>query len=166
MTNVKIHLSTLKELKEISGDSNMTKDSKGLAKEVNVQTESGRIVSRKFDIYLLKDMVDYAFVEIAAHELMHIWIYIHGQKKQVPALVEGSCNYAAYHIINDFKNQTRFSFEKIDNKNADYIMMKLMKNPDPIYGKGFRRMKKYAEKFGNYIWLSYIENHKNLPRNF
>ena len=161
LSNIDIHLITLSEMKKISKNPNITSDNKGMAEYKIIKT--GETEKKNYNIYLLKNMPKYTFVEVAAHELMHIWIYENGEKEQEPALVEGSCNYASYLVLTELKKKDQFRLLQLNDKYIDYSITTLQNNNDPIYGDGYRRIKKYAAKYGIFMWLNYLKHHKNLP---
>ena len=165
LNDVEIKLVSLEEIKKVALNPNLTSDNKGLAEYKIKKFPDGR-TQKTYRIFILKDMPDFTFVEVAAHELMHIWIYEHGEQKQEAALVEGSCNYASFLVLNKLKDYNSFRFLNLKNEDIDYDITKLEKNADPIYGGGFRTVKKYVDKFGIFMWLNYLKHHKNLPRNF
>ncbi len=164
LNQVNIKLCDFDEFKKISVQNTITSDNKGMAEYII--KNFGNRKEKSYNIYLLKDMPDFTFVEVAAHELMHIWFYENVELEQKPALVEGSCNLAAYLVLNELKKQQPFRLLQIDKEDAEYSIVKLEKNDDPVYGDGFRTIKKYAEKFGIFMWLNYLKHHKNPPQNF
>ncbi len=161
---VKIKIGTLTDMKNSIKNEDITPDQKGLAEYKIIK--NGHNLKKEYTIFILKDIPDFVFAEIAAHELMHIWIYENCTKNQQPALVEGSCNYAAYLVLSKLTSYNPYRMISVQPKDAEYSILQLNENTDPIYGIGFKRIKKYAEKFGIEMWLSYIKHHQNLPKNF
>lgn len=98
-------------------------------------------------IYVLTGVSSTAFESIIAHELMHSWIYDNTQNNHSDKTREGACNYISYLYLNNFPTKT----------SADFII-KLERNPDPVYGGGFVEIKnKFLNKPLNYL-LSFLKN--------
>lgn len=114
--------------------------------------KNGTIVEFTMQIFILKGLPASSFESTAAHELMHIWFYSQGIRDANPKLVEGSCNFASYLIL-----------KKRPYPEAAYRIEELMKDPSPIYGKGFKRVHKMVQTKGKAYWLNYIRRHKKLP---
>ncbi|MCX6827365.1 MAG: protein DA1 [candidate division Zixibacteria bacterium] len=108
--------------------------------------------SREFSISILTGMPRLRFIFAMAHELMHVWIFTNAPRETDPALSEGSCNYAAYLVLQMF-----------DSKEADFMRQMIMQNDDPLYGDGFRRVKEFAEKVGLTGWLNYLQHNQRPP---
>ena len=83
---------------------------------------------------------------------MHVWLYDNGVDDMDPALCEGSCNYAAYLVL-----------QRYPGKESEYIQTAFRDEPDPIYGDGFRGVAEYVEKHGVAGWLGYLRSHRNPP---
>ena len=113
---------------------------------------SGRLVSKKYDIYILYGMPRSAFLATAAHELRHVWQYENASMEIDPALCEGSCNYASFLILQDERDDL-----------ADYILDNMEHDPDIFYGDGYRRVKKFAGRLGVEYWLRHLKSNKNFP---
>ena len=93
------------------------------------------------------------FTGALAHELMHVWLFSNAPTDIDPAFREGSCNYAAY-----------LALQKYSDKEALFVIDRMLQDPDPIYGDGFRRVKEFVEEKGIRYWLHYLQNHKYLSR--
>ncbi len=115
-------------------------------------TSLGITVEQNLDIFLLDGMPRLHVVATLAHELMHVWLYDNGPDDMDPALCEGSCNYAAYLVLQQYPG-----------KESEYIQTTFRDEPDSIYGDGFRRVAEYVEDNGVAEWLSYLKSHRNSP---
>ena len=72
-----------------------------------------------------------------AHELLHSWISLYGIKLPNNE-AEGLCNLGKFLVLKQEKN-----------KDAAYLIhWALEENKDPVYGDGYRLMKKRLEKLG------------------
>ncbi len=110
---------------------------------------NGKIRQFDLQIFLLNGLPRVSFISTCAHELMHIWFYSRGITDASPALVEGSCNLAAWLIL-----RTRKEPE------AAYLMQGFFKDRHKDYGRGFRKMHKLASSRGIPYWLEYIGSRK------
>ncbi len=115
----------------------------------------GITTKQKFDIYILEGMPLMDFIQSAAHELMHVWQYSNKILDNDAAWCEGSCNYAAFLVLGLFNDD-----------HAGYLRDNMEKSPDPIYGEGFRRVKRLAEQKGNQGWLRLLKESINFPTGY
>jgi hypothetical protein len=135
-----------KQLADIS--ENTSHETKGFTDYLVKKGPFGRVQMEEMKVYLLYGMPRTQFVGTVAHELMHIWQFQRGCLEQDPALSEGSCNYASYLVL----KLTR-------GVEADFVIDGMLKDPDPIYGRGFRGVKMYVEREGIRAWLRALEKH-------
>jgi len=115
-------------------------------------TSLGVTLERRLDIFLLDGMPRLHTIATLAHELMHVWISDNSPDDMDAALLEGSCNYAAYLVL-----------QRYPVKESEYIQKTFSEEPDTIYGGGFRHVTDYAEKHGIAGWLSYLKSHRDRP---
>jgi len=113
---------------------------------------SGIVTVESFKIYMLTGLPRFEFASSLAHELMHVWLFNNAPLDIDPALREGSCNYAGYVAVKDYRE-----------KDAEFIVHNLLTDPDQIYGDGFRRVKKFVEANGIDYWLQYLQSHRYPP---
>ena len=118
------------------------------------ETESfgGMPFSREFKIYILKGLPLMYYYSTAAHELMHVWVYLNSPEDIEAQLNEGSCNYAAKLIL-----------DMQDDPLAAYVLENLERNPDPVYGDGYRRVEKLVKNRGIKYWLEHIAFDPEFP---
>ena len=119
------------------------------------ETVNGRAVNKKFDIYILRGMPELNFISTAAHELMHVWLYLNAPYEMDKAMSEGSANYASYLVLQNRRANR-----------AKYIIENLNKDRDPIYGDGFRRIKNLVGSLGRHGWLGYISENQRMPAGY
>ncbi len=74
---------------------------------------------------------------IIAHELMHAWQHENGVDRTSLKLREGSANWVSSLIYN-----------RMHTKRGQFFITGLENSEDPIYGEGYREMRKYADKHG------------------
>ncbi len=82
-------------------------------------------------IYVLNGLPSILLESVIAHELMHAWLYDTTPNRHSSNITEGSCNYISYLYL----------LENKVSQSGDFIR-KLENNPDPVYGGGFRDIKK------------------------
>ncbi len=112
----------------------------------------GIIAERSFKIYMLNGLPRFEFISALAHELMHVWMFTNAPTDIDPVLREGSCNYAAFLIIRNYPD-----------KEARFVVDNMTSDPNPVYGEGFRRVKKYVDRHGVSKWLEYLKSNKYPP---
>ena len=108
--------------------------------------------SRDYDILILYGLpLDY-FRAVAAHELMHVWLFRNGSHDMDDQLTEGSCEYAAYLVLADDGTEQ-----------ARRIIETRIQHDDEIYGEGFRKVAGWVEQTGVTGWLDYLRKNSNPP---
>ncbi len=152
--NLTLHLVDSFELNKRSSQHGIEPDMRGFA-NYEFTVLGDKIVNKKFDIYLLLGMPRDVFASVAAHELMHVWYFNFGKDKPEKRLVEGSCNYASYLINND-----------IGTTYKGLINDQLNKNPDTVYGDGFRSVRKYVDRYGIQRWLDHLKKKREMPSGY
>lgn len=103
-------------------------------------------------MYILDGMPRVVFMRVAAHELMHVWLFEHASLQMDHMLVEGSCEYAAYLALSEMTDPlARFD---LDNQKE---------NKDLAYGAGFRSVSGYVTRVGLDNWLGYLRTNEEPP---
>jgi hypothetical protein len=115
-------------------------------------TIGGIVVARRFEIYMLYGLPRMHFIATMAHELMHVWLHRNAPEDIDSILCEGSCNYAAFLVLEEFSGPER-----------DFVMAVMRDDPDPVYGEGFRRVAEYVRRNGINSWLAYLQRNSNPP---
>jgi len=151
-SSLELHLVDKDELRQKS--KNKMADQNGLCLYEEI-SQNGTKIRRDFDIYILEGMPKPHFISTAAHELMHVWIYNNAPRGSDPILVEGSCNLASYLVLQNYKSDM-----------SEYIISLIEKNPDPIYGDGFRKVKALYKHEGISGWLEYLKNNKSISSRY
>jgi hypothetical protein len=84
---------------------------------------------------------------IISHELMHAWIFQNTKNELLAEVSEGSCNFISYlYLLSSV------------NPEIQYMLKRMEQNPDPVYGKGYLRIK---ERFGGKPLSTLLEYLKN-----
>lgn len=112
----------------------------------------GLFSSKHYAINVLYGLPEAQLREVLAHELMHVWLFKHAPQPQQPQLCEGSCQYAAYLIL---QNDT--------TKDGQYFLEQLVNQDDSVYGLGFQNVQKYVNENGTEYWLEYLKKNKETP---
>ena len=141
---IRLRLVDRNELKKIA--SAHTRDTKGFTDYLVKKNLFGRIKAETIDVYILNGMHRTQMIGTLAHELTHVWQFERGRLEQDPGLSEGSCNFAAYLVL-----------RRIGGVEAEYVIDNMLKDDDPIYGEGFRKVKSYAEEKGLASWLRLLK---------
>ena len=114
--------------------------------------EQGVRRSRTITVYLLSGMPRLDAVAVLAHELTHVWRFARSEGRIDEALEEGSANYAASLVL------ARYPGER-----TAFLLQGMMDDPDPAYGEGYRRVRKYVEERGVPEWLDLLAQGARLP---
>ena len=113
-----------------------------------IYTTNGAVTSKitKHKILVLNGIPQMLMESIIAHELMHAWIYDNTKHEQGLTTIEGSCNYIRYLYLKTLPS----------NKSLQYIR-KMIKDPDPAYGTGFREIKERFEGKQFDVFLNFLK---------
>lgn len=87
----------------------------------------------KHNVYMLDGLHKVIFGGVLAHELLHVWQNEH-HIVLPKVLCEGFCNLGSYLL-----------YRSIENDMTNVLVINMMKDPDPIYGDGFRQVKALFE---------------------
>lgn len=112
----------------------------------------GLVKSDHIKIYVLSRLPHEMLLGVLAHELMHVWLFTHAPADMVPALNEGSCEYAAYLVLKGSSDPY-----------AKYYQEAQESSEDPVYGGGFRSVRDYVKRVGVPEWLGYLKDHTEPP---
>jgi hypothetical protein len=91
----------------------------------------------QYKLEVLSGLDKTLFAGVLAHELMHVLIFEQNINLSLEK-TEGLCELASFFIYKNFKSVV-----------AENRIMSIEENPDPIYGDGFRDMKKRLYHFGS-----------------
>lgn len=97
---------------------------------------------RRYDIRVLTNLSHTAMAGILAHEILHIWQYQRNLKAP-QRICEGFCDLGSYEIYTQIKTQ-----------HSEVKIQMLQEDPSPIYGDGYRIVKRYFDKAG---WAGVIK---------
>jgi hypothetical protein len=156
--NLRIHLGNSIEYNKLQfGDkTSLTGPGKGqimgLINKVMIHegTERRRVVD---GISILHGLPRSLFVGIAAHELGHAWLYLAKVDGLPDWMEEGYCNLLTY-----------LYYKNIPVPEGPNWINMLEKDPSPIYGEGFRKVRDAFRKRGFQESMRYLYENKELPR--
>ena len=98
-------------------------------------------------IYVLNGVSKISVESTVAHELMHAWMVENTKENYSDKIREGSCNYVSYLFLNSINDHAKNDKMKI-----------IEKNPDPVYGEGFRFIKGMFDNKPVTDFLKYLKN--------
>ena len=132
--NIPLNLVDLNGLKQQS-DGMYNASSRGFTRS-NRYTQPNGQLRTDHTIYILSGLPMIEFTAILAHEMLHVWLF--SQKIVLSDReTEGFCNLGAMLVLQ--RSGTPFS---------RILLKKLETNPDPVYGNGFRIMRKKVNRLG------------------
>lgn len=90
--------------------------------------------TKRYKIFILDNLPKTLFAGVLAHEYLHVWQY---QNNINPPrdICEGFCNLGSMAM-----------YQKINTKFSAFLLEQMAQNPDPIYGEGYRKVKRYWQK--------------------
>jgi hypothetical protein len=116
-------------------------------------TENGRIVRAEVSgVAILLGLPSTLFRGVVAHELGHVW-FVTQSIQRVPSWAEeGFCELLAYRYYSELNTpESRYHAEAIE------------RNPDPVYGNGFRQVRTLADSIGFQRLIEVLSTAKQLP---
>lgn len=89
------------------------------------------------DIRIVRGLPRVRFQAVAVHELSHVWL-ANQKALALPRWVsEGFCELVAYRFVSNFRSSDGAAERD-----------RMLENPDPVYGEGFRKMKRTCDALG------------------
>ena len=92
------------------------------------------------------------FDGVVAHELGHVWLIVHGIKGLPQWAEEGFCELLTYRY-----------YKQMNTPESRYRTESMEKNPDPVYGEGFRRVRAIADRVEFSHLLNTLQTSGRLP---
>ncbi len=116
-------------------------------------TRNGQIVERQVEaILILSGLPREHFAAVAAHELMHSYLFMNAFPDLEPVVEEGLCELAEYLWL---KQQ--------GTPEAAYRSGLMDKNDDPVYGKGFQLARQSLDKMPLLTLLNHVQKRGRFP---
>ncbi len=108
--------------------------------------------NKDFRIHVLYGLPRVQLRKVLAHELMHVWLFKNGPPDHERQLCEGSCEYASFLVLS-----------RNPSDESRFYVNRLMDNPDPVYGEGFRKVSALVNRIGKENWLEHLREHSHAP---
>jgi len=128
MPAVPLRLATAAQVSRLKGARDEQVD--GVTR-TSVETVNGRESSRSVqEIVVVGGLVQEHFEGILAHEFGHVWLFNERYDQVRGLLAEGFCEMVKFRWL-----------ESLESPLAQDLQARMLENPDPVYGDGFRLMK-------------------------
>ena len=137
---------------ELSGHAPTGADSAG---QTHVQTwlQNGHVVRQTVEeMRILRGLPAEHFAAIAAHELGHVWLVLHGSPDLPPLIAEGLCELCAALWL-----------DQQATEEATFRLRLMAANPDPVYGAGYRLARQALAGRTLPEILAYLRQHRRFP---
>jgi hypothetical protein len=141
--NVPIEIIDSYQLMKIQGNKEIDANQRGLA--MFNQTISNGRTKTEHKVFILDYLPKFAFAGVFAHEILHVWQNEYGISPPKD-ICEGFCNLGSFAVYSD-----------INNPAALQLIDQMEKSPDPVYGEGYRIVKRHLDKNG---WQAVIDKIK------
>ncbi len=115
-------------------------------------TQGGRVIGKQVSIYALAGLPLEVFQGTVGHELMHAWNHLVCEVRHSPQLEEGSANYAEALVL-----------EKLGTAAARQQLDAMENSDDPVYGGGYRRVKRMVADHGFKALLEWLKANRDFP---
>ena len=103
-------------------------------------------------IAVLEGMPALTFQGVTVHELGHVWLVVHDVKDLPLWAEEGFCELLAHRY-----------YTQLNTEESRYHAQGIEKNPDSVYGAGFRRVRAIADPIGFQRFIETLQKTKKLP---
>lgn len=130
--NISVQVVDKNELKRISGMEKFNQLEgfcKTQSRDIYINSKK-KGTSYTHNIYVLSGLPSLNIEGILAHELLHAWAAENTPNDQPSDVREGSCNFISYQYL--------FTSSDPDVK---FLLLNMEKNPDPVYGIGFQKIR-------------------------
>ena len=129
--NIPIKIVTPAEMAGVRGGGQITLEQHGLTKTIMAMGVCSK--QYRHTIYILDSTPKIRFAGVLAHEMLHVWLNEKGASLS-PMHTEGFCNMGSYVV-----------YKEIDNELSLHMIKQMEKDPNPVYGDGFRCVKRYFD---------------------
>lgn len=119
------------------------------------KTLGTKVVSKEVSMYILNGMPQDIFQGTMAHEFMHAWNHLNCQVRHAPALEEGSANFVETLVL-----------RRLGTAHARYQIEAIERSTDPVYGAGYRRVKRLVEDHGFEGLLQTLKSSADFPAGY
>ncbi|MGZ3630452.1 MAG: protein DA1 [Ktedonobacteraceae bacterium] len=115
-------------------------------------TLNGKVTNTEVNgIAVLEGMPALTFQGVTVHELGHVWLVVHDVKDLPLWAEEGFCELLAHRY-----------YTQLNTEESRYHAQGIEKNPDSVYGAGFRRVRAIADNMGFQRFIETLQKTKKL----
>ncbi|MCK4548326.1 MAG: protein DA1 [Candidatus Eisenbacteria sp.] len=119
----------------------------------SVWTRGGKVTERKIEaVSILYGLPREHFAAVAAHELMHAWLFLENYPELPLHVEEGLAELSSYLWL-----------QQLGTPEAAYRMRAMESNDDPVYGYGLRLALKSCRQVPLDKLLGYIKRQRRFP---
>lgn len=112
-------------------------NSHGLTKTIE-KSVNGMVQYREHSIFILYGLPRVVFEGVLAHELLHVWLNEQDNtRERMPQEIEGFCNLGTARV-----------YQQEDTPLSRYLLERMHKDVDPVYGEGYRMQKQRLTQMG------------------
>jgi hypothetical protein len=104
------------------------------------------------EVYIVAGMPALEFGSTVVHEVMHAWLAQNGVPQDDARIAEGLCQVVSYRWLRDQPGPL-----------AAFVREKIERDPDPIYGDGFRMVRESVRRHGMNQVIAAIKSTGRLP---
>ena len=109
-----------------------------------------KVTDARYSIYILDHLPRERMEYVMAHELAHDYLSAHFPGIRTPWIQEGFAEYTGY-LYNRYRKR-------------DHLNLRMEKNPDPVYGDGFRKIRSIAEKGSMEGLRQFLRSHQRINK--
>jgi hypothetical protein len=103
-------------------------------------------------VAVLRGLPTTLFQGVAVHELGHVWLAIQVSSILPPWAEEGFCELIAHRF-----------YTQLATRESLFHAERVARNPDPVYGEGFRRVQAIAQSVGYQRLLDTLRTTRRMP---
>jgi len=103
-------------------------------------------------VAVLHGLPSMLFQGVTIHELGHVWLVVQGISNLPSWAEEGFCELLSHRY-----------YTQLNTPESRYHATAIERNPDPIYGEGFRRVRASVDSVGFQRFIEIMQTTKRLP---
>jgi hypothetical protein len=115
-------------------------------------TRGGRVIGKTVSIHVLNGLPIEVFQGTVAHELMHARNHLVADVRHATDLEEGAANFAEALVL-----------RRLGTAAAKYQLQAMDESADPVYGEGYRRVKRMVADYGFKGLLEWLASQPDFP---
>lgn len=111
-----------------------------------------RVISTEVSgVAVLTGLPELLFQGVVVHELGHVWLVVQSVQQLPSWQEEGFCELLSYRF-----------YSEVNTLEGRYRAENIERNPNPVYGEGFRRVREYTNRVGFQRLLDELQTTKRL----